>query len=142
MWHVATAGPLRLPLADSEDEFLTHPRLCIVVYGNQVWLVSLTATCLGFISGFSRRELQEVSCFVWSGLLLYLLVQLTVFCYQISGLGSHHHVKACRRAVPITAGPVLICITWVVAWVVATRYSKPGTASQTLPLLLKSSKGL
>ncbi|GLI70134.1 hypothetical protein VaNZ11_014942 [Volvox africanus] len=35
LWHVATAGPLRLALADAEDEFLTHPRLCIVVYGNQ-----------------------------------------------------------------------------------------------------------
>ncbi|GLC44284.1 hypothetical protein PLESTB_000760900 [Pleodorina starrii] len=35
LWHVATAGPLRLPLADAEDEFLTNPRLCIVVYGNQ-----------------------------------------------------------------------------------------------------------
>ncbi|GFR40315.1 hypothetical protein Agub_g851, partial [Astrephomene gubernaculifera] len=35
LWQVATAGPLRLPLADAEDEFLTNPRLCIVVYGNQ-----------------------------------------------------------------------------------------------------------
>ncbi|KXZ49657.1 hypothetical protein GPECTOR_20g514 [Gonium pectorale] len=35
LWQVASAGPLRLPLADSEDEFLAHPRLCIVVYGNQ-----------------------------------------------------------------------------------------------------------
>ncbi|KAG2429563.1 hypothetical protein HXX76_010798 [Chlamydomonas incerta] len=35
LWKVASAGPLRLPLADSEDEFLASPRLCIVCYGNQ-----------------------------------------------------------------------------------------------------------
>ncbi|KAG2488784.1 hypothetical protein HYH03_012781 [Edaphochlamys debaryana] len=37
LWKVATAGPLRLPLADAEgdNEFLTNPRLCIVVWGNQ-----------------------------------------------------------------------------------------------------------